>query len=93
MVINDDDTDENDGDGDDDDNYKVFCSEHNRENVASFGLILAIDRHILLPFYWRYNTFTHPGFIVCYWSASLYPSITHCIKSWNLSMNVTIVVV
>ena len=52
MVINDDDTDENDGDGDDDDNYKVFFySEHNRENVASFGLILAIDRHILLPFY------------------------------------------
>ena len=51
MVINDDDTDENDGDGDDDDNYKVFYSEHNRENVASFGLILAIDRHILLPFY------------------------------------------
>ena len=51
MVINDDDTDENDGDGDDDDNDKVFYSEHNRKNMASFGLILAIDRYILLPFY------------------------------------------
>jgi len=51
MVINDDDTDENDGDGDDVDNDKVFYSERNRENMASFGLILAIDRYILLPFY------------------------------------------
>lgn len=41
-MINDDDTDENDG-GDDDDNDKVFYSEHNTENRASFGLILAID--------------------------------------------------
>ena len=47
-MINDDDTDEKDGDDDDD---KVFYSEHNRENRASFGLILAIDRYILLPFY------------------------------------------
>ena len=46
MVINDDDTDEKDG-GDDDD--KAFYSEHNRENSASFGLILAIDKIYSAP--------------------------------------------
>ena len=45
-MINDDDTDEKDG-GDDDD--KAFYSEHNRENSASFGLILAIDKIYSAP--------------------------------------------
>ena len=48
MVINDDYTDENNGD-DDDDNDKVSYSEHNRENRASFGLILTIDKIFSAP--------------------------------------------